>query len=353
MDAGRFEALLVLSFGGPEAPEDVMPFLRHVARGRPIPEERLREVAEHYLRLGGRSPINDQNRALVRALAQLLARKGPRLPVYFGNRHWHPFVEDTVRQMAADGVRRALVFATSAFSSYSGCRQYLEDLARARRAAGPRAPELVKLRPFYNHPSFLQAVAARVRDELLTWPAAERARVQLVFTAHSIPLAMARASDYVAQLEEAARLVVGLLAEGGPRLRHRLVYQSRSGRPEERWLEPDVLDGLEALAREGVRDAVLVPIGFLSDHVEVLHDLDHEARDRAQALGLRLRRAATVGTHPLFLEAVRELVLERTDGHPRRALGDRGPAPDDCPAGCCLAAHPEPRTQPSGEAVSG
>lgn len=353
MDTGGFEALLVLSFGGPEAPGDVMPFLRHVAQGRRIPAERLEEVAQHYLLLGGRSPINDQNRALVRALARLFAEKGPNLPVYFGNRHWHPFVEDTVRRMAEDGVRRALVFATSAFSSYSGCRQYLEDLARARRAAGPRAPDLRKLRPFYNHPGFLQAVAARAREALAGWPLAERGRVHLVFTAHSIPLAMARTSDYVAQLEEAARLVAGLLAGPGPTPPYRLVYQSRSGRPEEPWLEPDVLDALEALAREGIRDVLLVPIGFISDHVEVLHDLDREAAERARELGVRLARAATVGTHPLFVEAIRELVLERTDGHPRRTLGDRGPAPDDCPEGCCVVGRPWASGEPAGEAVSG
>lgn len=327
-----YDALLLVSFGGPEKPEDVLPFLEHVTRGRPVPRARLLEVAGHYHRFGGASPINAHNRRLLEAIRAELAAHGPALPVYWGNRHWHPFLEDAVRRMAGDGVRRALAFATAGFASYASCRVYREDLDRAVAAVGPAAPRVDKLRLFYNHPGFIEAVADHARVALGALPPDRRAGAHLAFTAHSIPRAMAGASDYEAQLREAAALVAERLA--GPRS-WRLVYQSRSGPPSVPWLEPDIGDHLEALARDGVTDVVVIPVGFVSDHMEVIYDLDVEAAARARALGLRLARAETPGTHPAFARMVRELVLERTAGAPPRALGRRGPAPDDCPPRCC------------------
>lgn len=329
------DAVLLVSFGGPDRAEEVLPFLENVLRGRPVPRARMLEVAEHYYHFGGKSPINDQNRALLTALRSLLAEQGPPLPVYWGNRNWHPLLADTLRQMAADGVRRAFAFVTSAYSSYSGCRQYLEDLARARAAAGPDAPEALKLRVYYNHPGFIEPAAERVCAAFERIPAERRAAAALVFTAHSIPIAMAETSRYVAQVEEACRLVARRLA----RPQYRLVYQSRSGAPGQPWLEPDILDHLRELAAAGaVRDLVIAPIGFTSDHMEVLYDLDTEARALCQQLGLHMERAETVGADPLFVAMIRELVLERMNASAeRRALGDHGPSHDVCPEDCCPA----------------
>jgi ferrochelatase len=330
----RYDALLLVSFGGPEGMDDVMPFLANVVRGRNVPEERLRLVARNYERFGGRSPLPEQCRALVKALEGELERHGPRLPVYWGNRNWHPFLADTLRRMAGDGVRRALAFFTSAYGSYPGCRQYLEDVERARAEVGEGAPQVDKLRAFYNHPGFVEPLVERVAAALADVPEARRADARLVFTAHSLPRAMAERSDYVAELRETAGLVAGALA----RQRWSLVYQSRSGRPDEPWLGPDVLDHLKTLAEEGARDVVIAPIGFLSDHMEVVYDLDVQARARAEELGLAMLRAATVGTDARFVAMIRELVLERVEGAPRRFVGSRGPAPDVCPQGCCLVA---------------
>jgi ferrochelatase len=289
------------------------------------------------------SPINGQCRALIAALRAELDRNGPQLPVYWGNRNWHPLLADTVREMAGDGVRRALAFVTSAYSSYSGCRQYLEDIVRARAAAGDRAPAVDKLRGFYNHPGFVEPLVERVSLALRQVTEARRAETRLVFTAHSLPRASASRSDYEAQLRETA----GLVAGGLGRNRWSLVYQSRSGPPSQPWLEPDIVDHLRALAAEGVRDVVVAPIGFVSDHMEVVYDLDLEAKSRAVELGLNMVRAGTVGSHPRFVRMIRELVLERfTDDPVRRYLGTRGPAPDVCPADCCPppARPPSPRT---------
>jgi ferrochelatase len=326
------EAILILSFGGPEKPEDVMPFLENVTRGRGVPPERLREVAEHYYHFGGRSPINDENRALLAALREHLGRHGPALPVYWGNRNWHPFLADTVRQMKADGIRRAYAFATSAFSSYSGCRQYREDIARAVAEVGEGAPEIIKLRVFFNHPGFLEPMSERVSAAFAQLSPEAAAAAHLVFTAHSLPLAMAETSDYVAQLEEACRLV----AEGCGHPRHTLVYQSRSGPPSQPWLEPDILDWLRQLAASAPasRDVVVAPIGFVADHMEVLYDLDEEARLLAERLGLRLIRARTVGAHPRFVRMIVELVEEHTRGAAPAARGllpPRSCRPDCCP----------------------
>ncbi|MBZ0278861.1 MAG: ferrochelatase, partial [Anaerolineae bacterium] len=297
-EARSYDALLVLSFGGPEAMDDVMPFLLNVAEGRNIPRERLEEVAVHYYDFGGVSPINGQNRLLIAALEAKLGQHGPNLPVYFGNRNWHPFLTDTIRQMREDGIRRALVFVTSAFSSYSGCRQYREDVIRACETLGEGVPEFDKLRVFYNHPGFIEPVVEKTRQALTQFPAESQPDVRLVFTAHSIPMGMARNSDYVAQLEETCRLV----AERIGRADYRLVYQSRSGPPQVPWLEPDICDHLRQIHGEGVRDVLLVPIGFISDHMEVLFDLDTEAKQLASELGMRLTRAETVGTHPAFIQ---------------------------------------------------
>ncbi len=330
--------MLLLSFGGPERQEDVLPFLRNVTRGRDVPDARLAEVAEHYRHFGGVSPINAQNRGLLAAVEVDFAAHGLDLPLYWGNRNWHPLVEDTVERMRDDGVRRALVFVTSAYTSYSGCRQYQEDLARARAAAGAGAPELDKIRHYFNHPGFVTANADGVRAALAGLPAYLRPGARLVYTAHSIPAAMQAASGpggglYAAQLAESARLVTEAVDPGRA---YDLVWQSRSGPPQVPWLEPDVNDHLERLAAAGTRAVVVAPVGFVSDHVEVRWDLDEQAAHTAEKLGLGYARAATAGTHPAFVAMVRELVGERLDPTaPRRALGPLGPSHDRCPAGCC------------------
>ena len=331
--APSYDAIVVVSFGGPDKREDVIPFLENVLRGRNVPRERMREVAEHYYHLGGKSPINDQNRALVAALERELARNGPAIPVYWGNRNWHPLLADTLREMATDGVRRALAFVTSAYGSYSGCRQYLDDIARAQQEVGASAPTVNKLRLFYNHPGFIEAMAERVKEALDQLPSGSRAAAHLLYTAHSIPTAMAAGSPYVEQLQEACRLV----SESLERSDWTLVYQSRSGPPSQPWLEPDINDYLRQLyASEGPREVIVAPIGFISDHMEVLYDLDTEARALCEELGLVMVRAATVGVHSKFISMIRELISERMepDATPR-ASGNLGPWHDFCPADCC------------------
>ena len=321
-----YDAILLIAFGGPEQPADVIPFLENVLRGRNVPRERMLAVAEHYYHFGGVSPINSQMRELVPLLETELRAHGPRLPVYWGNRNWHPMLADTVRKMRDDGVRRAAAFVMSAYSSYSGCRQYLEDIARAREAVGPGAPEIDKLRLFYNHPGFIEPMTEHVRDALRQLPGAA-----LVYTAHSVPVSMAATSRYEAQLREACRLV----SEQLDRRDWRLVYQSRSGPPSQPWLGPDIGEHLREIAADGVREVVIAPIGFISDHLEVLYDLDTEARALCDQLGLKMMRAATVGNHPSFVSMIRELVLERMGELPPRSLGDLGPDPDVCAPDCC------------------
>jgi ferrochelatase len=322
----QYDSLLLVSFGGPEKREDVIPFLENVLRGRPVPRERMLEVAEHYYHFGGQSPINNRNRELMRALE---AEVGGRLPVYWGNRNWHPLLTEALRKMAAHGRRRALAFVTSAFSSYSGCRQYLEDIERARAEVGADAPAVERLRTFYNHPLFVATVSERVKAALARIPEGRRAAAHLVFTAHSIPVAMAETSDYVRQIEEAASLVAASLGRDD----YHIVYQSRSGAPGQPWLGPDIVEALGTL--HGARDVVVMPIGFVSDHMEVIYDLDTEARAAAEGIGLNLVRAETPGTHPAFVSMIVELIRERTDGWERRAVGRYGPAPDVCRADCC------------------
>lgn len=303
----RYDALLVISFGGPEKREDVIPFLENVLRGRNVPPERMMEVAEHYYHFGGRSPINDQNRELIAALRAVLP-----IPVYWGNRNWQPFLADTLREMRTDGIRRAVAFVTSAFGSYSGCRQYIEDIGRARTEVGQGAPEIVKMPPFSTHPRFVAAMTDRVGAALKELPAA-----RLVFTAHSVPVSMAQSSPYVAELETACAAV----AQGIGRAEWDLVYQSRSGPPGQPWLEPDICDHLRKIRT----DVAIAPIGFLSDHMEVLYDLDTEARAVCDEIGVRMVRAGTVEVHP---EMVRMIVEFTAQDHAT------------CNAGCCA---PPPR----------
>lgn len=319
------DALLVLSFGGPEGPDEVLPFLDNVLAGRDVPRERMLAVAAHYHRFGGVSPINARNRDLIAAVRADLAAAGIDLPVYWGNRNWHPMLADTVAAMRDDGVRRAAVFVTSAFGSWSGCRQYRDDLARAA-AAVPGAPALEKLRLYFDHPGFVEAVA----DGLAATLAEAGGAARVWFSAHSIPASMAAPAPYEHQLRTAARLV----AERCGLARWELVYQSRSGRPGQPWLGPDVVERLQAVPAGGT--VVVCPIGFVSDHMEVVFDLDTEAAAAAAGAGVRFLRAPTAGTHPAFVAMVRELLVEHLDpAAPRRALGPDGPWPDACPAGCC------------------
>jgi ferrochelatase len=346
-DMPAYDAFLLVSFGGPEGPDDVMPFLENVTRGRGVPRERLAGVAEHYYAFGGVSPINQQCRDLLAAVRADLAAGGLSLPVYWGNRNWTPYLADTVRAMAADGVRRAIAFVTSAYSSYSGCRQYLDDIEQARAAVGPGAPEIDKIRRYFNHPGFIEPFVGSAADALATLPADLRDDAHLVFTAHSVPVAMAEASGpggpagrqrYVAELTEAARLIAERTCGG----RHpwTLAYQSRSGPPSQAWLEPDVRDHIGELAKSGVRAVVVIPVGFVSDHMEVRHDLDIEAAQTADSLGLAFARAATPGADPRFVSMITELVRERLTGAPGAALGRLGVPDQDCPADCCRYARP-------------
>jgi ferrochelatase len=328
-----YDAVLLLSFGGPESRDDVIPFLEQVLRGKNVPRERLLEVAEHYYHFDGVSPINGQLRELKLAVEAELADRGIDLPVYWGNRNWHPFLSDTLQQMGEDGIRHALAWVTSAYSSYSGCRQYLEDIQSARDHVGPTAPQVDKVRLFWNHPRFVAAWVDRVKAALSEVSHHPGSDAELIFTAHSIPLAMAETCQYETQLKEVCRLV----AEACGVDRWQLAYQSRSGPPHQPWLEPDILDVLQSRASAGDGSPmVIAPIGFLSDHMEVLFDLDEEARQSCAELGLSYVRAATVGVHPEFIRMICDLVEERLEpGSPRPVLGTLGPAPDQCREGCC------------------
>jgi ferrochelatase len=336
----RYDAVLLVSFGGPEGPDDVMPFLRNVVRGRDVPEHRLADVAEHYRHFGGVSPINGQCRDLLAALRGEFERARIDLPVYWGNRNWHPYLVDEVGLMAERGVQRGLAFVTSPYGSYSSCRQYLDDIEAARSAVGPGAPEIDKIRHYHDHPGFIRPHADAVRAALAQLSAEPGDDVRLVFTAHSVPSTMDQQSGpdggrYQAQLRETATLVA---EEAGPGIEWDLVWQSRSGPPHVPWLEPDINDHLTALAGAGVRRVVVSPIGFISDHLEVVWDLDNEAAATADRLGLRYVRAATPGTDPRFVAMVRDLVLERLGpATPRARLGQL-PVWDTCPAGCCSVA---------------
>ncbi|EHM29357.1 ferrochelatase [Streptomyces sp. W007] len=360
-DPAPYDALLLLSFGGPEGPDDVVPFLANVTRGRGIPEERLKEVGKHYFLFGGVSPINAQNRALLDALRKDFAEHGLDLPVHWGNRNWAPYLTDVLREMTAAGHRRIAVLATSAYASYSGCRQYRENLAEslaALEAEGLPVPRVDKLRHYFNHPGFVTPMADGVLASLADLPEDARAGAHIAFTTHSIPTSAADASGpadahgeggaYVAEHLDVARLIIeAVREETGIEYPWRLVYQSRSGAPHIPWLEPDICDHLETLSAEGVPAVVMAPIGFVSDHMEVLYDLDTEATAKAAEIGLPVRRSATVGDDPRFAAAVRDLVLERAATERGRAvercaLGSLGPSHDLCPVGCCPARAPKP-----------
>ncbi len=329
----EYDALLVVSFGGPEGKDDVIPFLENVLRGKPVPRERMLEVAEHYYHFDGISPINQQNRELIAALENRLKELNVDLPVYWGNRNWHPLLPDTFEQMKNDGITNALVFVTSAYSSYSGCRQYRENIQDAQLAVGQDAAVTGKIRVFYNHPGFVEPMAKYTSDAIATLSTQSDADVQVIFTAHSIPNSMACNCSYEAQLTETARLIMDVVGNYS----WKLVYQSRSGSPSIPWLEPDVCDYIDQLADETSKKAiVVVPIGFISDHMEVLFDLDIEAKEKCRSLGIEMARVPTVGTHPQFIDMIVELIRERTDGVERRALGDLGPSHDVCPQDCCL-----------------
>ena len=317
----EFDALLLLSFGGPEGPDQVMPFLENVTRGRGIPRERLESVAEHYLHFGGVSPINGINRALIAEIEAELARRGRRIPVYFGNRNWEPYVEDTVTQMRDNGIERAAVFTTSAWGGYSGCTQYQEDIARGRAAAGAGAPELVKLRQYFDHPLLVEMFADAIRDAVTTLPAELRDEARLVFTAHSIPL---RAADrcgpdlYERQVGYTCRLV----AAAAGYLDYDHVWQSRSGPPQVPWLEPDVGDHLEALQRAGTSAVIVCPVGFVADHIEVVWDLDNELAEQAAQAGIAFARASTPNAQTRFAQLAIDLLDEmRTDAPAARVTG--------------------------------
>jgi ferrochelatase len=345
----NFDAILVVSFGGPEGHDDVIPFLENVLRGRNVPRERMLAVAEHYYHFDGKSPINQQTRELIAAIKEELAHNGPKLPVYWGNRNWHPMLADTLRQMKSDGVKRALAFVTSAYSSYSGCRQYRENISRAQAEVGEGAPQIDKLRVFFNHPGFLEATEDRLQEALAKIPADTRRNVQIVYVAHSIPMSMANTSDYVKQLEEVRRLASQAIGISNDVL----VYQSRSGAPGQPWLEPDILDHLREVKQKNLASAVVVaPISFISDHMEVLYDLDIDARHLCDELALPMARAKTVGVHPKFIAMIRELILERTEGVERRALGSLGPRQDVCAEDCCPAPQRSTRPQPARNALS-
>jgi ferrochelatase len=332
-EARSYDALLLVSYGGPEGPDDVLPFLENATRGRGVPRERLLDVAKHYEHFGGVSPISAQNRALAASLESALRARGHTLPVYLGNRNWHPFLESTLGQMRDNGVRRALAVVTSAFSSYSSCRQYREDVTQALAAIGSGAPAVDKLRTYFNHPLFVEANAASLRESLAQLSATERGAARVVFTAHSIPNAMAGRCEYEAQLREASRLVAA--ACDVPQWT--LAYQSRSGSPRVPWLGPDIVEFIGSAAADGARDIVALPIGFISDHMEVMFDLDIEAQDAARTAGVRLVRTPTVGISSVFVDMLVELVEERLTSRPlRRAVGSFGASHDVCPVDCCL-----------------
>ncbi|MCB0352899.1 MAG: ferrochelatase [Bdellovibrionales bacterium] len=337
MATTEYDSILLVSFGGPEGPDEVMPFLENVVRGKPVPRERLLEVAEHYKHFGGVSPINEQNRELLSALRTELDSHGISLPLYWGNRNWKPFLTDALEEMKRDGRKRALAFFTSMFSCYSGCRQYRENIAAAQESVGPGAPSIDKLRMGFNHPLFISAVVDQTRQALELFAESERQGVELVFTAHSIPLGMSQNSSYELQLNESARLVTKALE----REDYTLCYQSRSGPPSQPWLEPDVLDVLNSLAEKGKKCVLISPLGFVSDHMEVMQDLDIECFEEAQELGMKLLRANTVGTHPHFVQMIRELIVERIEGSPQKAaLGNLGAWHDVCPVDCCRYERP-------------
>ena len=341
-NASHYDALLFVSFGGPEGREDVLPFLENVLRGKPVPRERMLEVAEHYYHFDGVSPINGQNRDLINAVKRELEDQQIQLPIYWGNRNWHPMLNDTLEEMQNDGVKKALVFITSAYSSYSGCRQYRENIEEAKSTLPDGLLETDKIRVFYNHPGFVNTIADLLIESLNQFEESARESATILFTAHSIPESMAANCSYASQLQETARLVMQAVGENP----WHLVYQSRSGPPSQPWLEPDVCDFIGTLnAKESPSHLAIVPIGFISDHMEVMFDLDIEAKDMCEELNIKMVRVPTVGTSPQFVKMIIELIRERMENIEQRSLGDMGPSHDVCPIDCCLYTPKRPPTQ--------
>ncbi|HIE99326.1 MAG TPA: ferrochelatase [Planctomycetes bacterium] len=336
-----YDALLFVSFGGPEGPDDVIPFLENVLRGKNVPPARMLEVAEHYNHFGGVSPINEQCRQLITALTVELHDHDIDLPIYWGNRNWKPLLPETMRELKQVGATRVLSFVTSAYSGYSGCRQYLENISAAQDEADATEVEVHKLRVFYNHPDFIEVNAQNVQSAICELNAGPDEDFHVAFTAHSIPNSMADTSDYVQQLTESCRLIAERLQL--PADRWKLVYQSRSGRPQDPWLEPDICDYLRELRNGGVERVVVSPVGFLSDHIEVLYDLDDEAKSVCEEIGVQMTRAATPDTHPVFVQMIRKLIQERLHETTQECIGRFAPSHDICPSDCC----PAPR-QPTG-----
>lgn len=338
-DPRNYDAILIVSFGGPEAPEDVMPFLDNVLTGLRVPPPVKACIAQRYHRFGGVSPINRHTREFIAALERELAASGPRLPVYWGNRNWRPMLDETLARMAEDGITNAIAYVTSTFSSYSGCRKYREDLYAAVDGLDG-APHIDKLRLGYNHPGFVEAMADRLRDAFSRIPTA-KPQPALLFTAHSLPHSMAGACDYVDQLREACSITAEMAGAG----RWELVYQSQNASYGEPWLGPDIGEALESVRTADQTDVVVAPIGFVCDHMEVVLDLDVEAAEKAETLGLNMVRAGTVGSHPAYVRMVRDLIVERMTAEPERpVLGNRAPNHDFCPIDCCLSGRPgEPR----------
>lgn len=340
-NANQYDALLVVSFGGPEGLDDIIPFLDNVLRGLKLPEAAKARIARRYEAFSGVSPINMHTRELVAALQSQLDSQGPTLPIYWGNRNWHPLLADTMKQMASDGVKRAIAFVTSNFSSYSGCRKYREDLYEAVCGL-ENPPQIDKLRLGYNHPGFIEGFTERVQNAFREIPEQRRNESLLFFTAHSLPESMARQATYQAQLEESCKLVGDALGHQ----RWRLVYQSNNASyGKEAWLGPDICEALTEVKGKGATDVIVAPIGFVCDHLEILLDLDTDAQTRAQEIGLNMVRAATVGTHPAFVGMIRDLICERMTDKPVRATsGSSGPSHDYCPPNCCLSGRPgEPK----------
>lgn len=369
---GGYDALLVVSFGGPEGMDDVIPFLENVLRGRNVPPERMQAVAHHYEQFGGVSPINEQNRMLIAALEKELAEHGPHLPIYWGNRNWHPMLADTVEQMAKDGRKKVLAFVTAAYGSYSSCRQYRENIASAQTAAqttidetaqkraqtaahatpqtaagnlevptgkGTEVPSIEKIRLYFNHPGFIEASVERLQAALEQIPDARRKKCKVAYSAHSIPTSMAENCHYEEQLKEAARLISERCGVSD----WDVVYQSRSGPATQPWLEPDIVDFVNSVAGGGYKDLAVLPLGFISDHMEVIYDLDTEAAKAASEAGINFVRASTVGCHPRFIKMIRELIDEKVNGTEPKFLGELGLLEEQCSTTCCApAARPAP-----------
>lgn len=302
-----YDAVFFISFGGPEKSEDIMPFLETVTRGRNIPRARLEDVAHHYEAMGGRSPINEITRRQGEALEQLLHQQGVTLPLFIGQRNWHPFIEDTLKAMIQKGVKHAVGFITAAHRCEASLERYIKAVEAARAAIGPTAPIIDYVDPWFDHPLFIDAIAARVKEVIKDIPADRLAAMPWLFTAHSIPCSMAKESTYVQELQRTAEAVCRKVG----RREFSLAYSSRSGNPSDPWLEPDVCDVIQAEAKRGAKEILFIPIGFVADHVEVLFDLDVEAQEAAQEAGVTLRRTQTVGEHPLFVKAMAEIIRQR------------------------------------------